>query len=203
MKNCPICSFALQGSALRCRKCQTTLTNWINYGNFARQAYQEGLFLLKQENRSEAVERLSQAVILDPDEPAYSAALGRVLGQLGRYFEAQKVLDRAFSQSNDLELKVARDKAAELAKAPTIQATDAEESNDTQEPQGDDDAEELAASPESPCATAETASACSPVEAVPQQPLAVSEEAPIKSGEGTNGNHGNPPEVLSGDNGHV
>lgn len=118
MKSCPICSFTKVGTAMRCPNCQEPLTLWLNYNSYARQAYQGGLLHLRQGNPAGAAELLTQAVILDPDEPAYSGALGRVLGQLGRYHEAEWVLERAHGQAKSPEVKAAWAKAAALAKAP-------------------------------------------------------------------------------------
>lgn len=118
MKSCPICSFARVGSALRCPNCQEALTRWINYDNYAKEAYGAGLHCLAQGDRATAAELLTQAVLLAPDEPDYGAALGRVLGQLGRYREAEWVLKRAHGQAPSAPLAAARDRAAALAEAP-------------------------------------------------------------------------------------
>jgi len=118
MRSCPICSHTLNGGGVRCPKCQSALTLWLNYEQYARQAYQSGLLRLRGNEPAAAADLLTQAVILAPDEPVYAAALGRVLGQLARYHEAAWVLERAYTQSGAPADQAALVRAQALAQAP-------------------------------------------------------------------------------------
>jgi tetratricopeptide (TPR) repeat protein len=120
MKSCPICSFAKVGTALRCPNCQSALSLWINFDTYAKEVYRAGLHKLSQGDRSAAAELITQAVVLAPDEAVYAGALGRVLGQLGRYREAAFVLEQAHQRSPSPDLEAAWKKAVALAEAPPI-----------------------------------------------------------------------------------
>lgn len=117
MKACPICRFDKVGTALRCPKCRATLTQWINFSQHAHQAYRAGLGCLQAGDRSGAVEWLTHAVTLDPEEPLYASALGRIFGQMGRYAEAEFFLERAVERQPLEAWVVAHGKAKQLAKA--------------------------------------------------------------------------------------
>jgi hypothetical protein len=120
---CPICDCRLGlGGQSRCPGCGQALTTWINCAAFGRQAYQAGLHALAGGETAAAAEWLLRAVVFAPEEPAYLAAYGRVLGQLGRYAEAASVLGRCCEIVPDPETRAAQEKALALSR----QAADTE-----------------------------------------------------------------------------
>src|SRR5262249_29261562 len=66
---CPICGFAELKP--RCPQCNETLTSWINYRAYAKQAYGAGLAAVASGATGEAAELLLRAVILEPDRAEY------------------------------------------------------------------------------------------------------------------------------------
>jgi len=66
---------------------------------------EEGRRLYLQEKYEEALERFQEAVVMAPDDPRISLALGETLFRLQRYEEAQAEFERALHLSEDRELK--------------------------------------------------------------------------------------------------
>jgi tetratricopeptide (TPR) repeat protein len=122
--NCPICDFLLPDDALRCRQCNSVLTVWKNLDLYARQRFAAGLHLVAARRLEAAVEMLLTAVIFAPGNADYAAACGRVLAQLGRYAEAQLVLEKAGQLAPTEATRAALEKVRELA-AQAVEPTPA------------------------------------------------------------------------------
>ena len=67
---CPICSFDAK-EELRCPQCGRALTVWKNMNIYAAQVFHKGMQRHRSGSQTHAVELISRAVTLAPEEPLY------------------------------------------------------------------------------------------------------------------------------------